>query len=65
VRTFDLKEAWLKAISDGTALCRGGCGDRPTIMRFTGKLAGCWCRGCWTEVYHGKVPGLDQPTRRK
>lgn len=65
MREFDLKAAWIKAIESGTALCRGGCGDRPTVMRLHGKNAGCWCRECWREVGQGEVPRLDPPKRRR
>lgn len=64
MREFDLKKAWEDAIQAGTALCRGGCGDRPTIVRLHGKNSGCWCRGCWAEVSRGVIPTLDPKPRR-
>lgn len=62
MRAFDLRQAWIEAIAAGSALCRGGCGDRPSVLRMEGRLAGCWCRECWREVAHGEVSG---PPRRR
>ena len=63
MREFDLKKAWEYAIRAGTALCRGGCGDKPTILRLYGRNSGCWCRGCWAEVSMGVIPTLDKKRR--
>lgn len=65
MRDFDVKRAWSEAMQNGTAMCRGGCGDPPTLMRFYGRNAGCWCRGCWAEVSRGVIPPLDPPKRRR
>lgn len=65
MRKFDLKKAWSEAIAAGTALCRGGCGDRPTVMRLEGRHAGCWCRECWREVAYGLVSGPPRPSGRR
>jgi (2Fe-2S) ferredoxin len=61
VREFDLEKAWAEAIRNGTALCLGGCGDRPVLMRLYGRHTGCWCRECWEEVARGVI----RPLKRK
>ena len=64
---FDLLKAWKAALEAGTAVCRGGCGDRPTRLKPDGVKPGTYCAGCLREVVHGHVPPLDWPrgTRRR
>ncbi|MGD9725621.1 MAG: hypothetical protein AB7L09_03385 [Nitrospira sp.] len=53
---------WLKArVASREQICMAGCGDPATKIKFLGKRTGAFCGGCYSELYHGKVPPLDRP----
>ncbi len=54
----DWRDELVAAIANGTELCHGGCGDQPELLRLVGKHVGAWCRECWGEVAHGRLPSL-------
>jgi hypothetical protein len=54
--------AWVKeAVVKRELPCMGGCGDPATLVKYTGKRTGAFCRGCWGEIYWDRIPKLDRP----
>lgn len=53
---------WIKdSVKKRTLPCMAGCGDKATLVKYTGKRTGAFCRSCWGELYYGNVPKLDRP----
>jgi hypothetical protein len=39
----------------------GGCGDKATKVKVSGKRTGGFCGGCYGEIFYGNIPKLDPP----
>jgi hypothetical protein len=65
MRREDWKQRLVAAFETGREDCHGGCGDRATELRLTGKRIGAFCRECWTEIAYGRIPPLWRPRRRR
>ena len=54
--------AWIKnEVAARRLPCMAGCGDPAIKLKYLGKRTGAFCTGCYGELFHGRIPGLDRP----
>lgn len=48
-----------------TPRCTAGCGDEARVVKLAGMLVGAFCRACYAELAHGKVPHFSPTVPRR